>query len=252
MAQRAEAVFIQRLVTSPCTALTSASKAAPGTRWSCGRLSSCHMQRSASSAWQLQVARDTASIPPGLPAAAVSQWSSGTAAQPPAVSSAQHSVLGVQSTAVESSPFSHSTVQNHEPPQGKATAGPAGSEHLGDSLGAPKASGDVWDNNRPLASPFVSMQSGPTFDQSGDGGPGNDALGNKEPHRFSTEDIATLASGTRLQGADLPRGEDSVGKSTRLDGSADDSLHKLGQVSADSLHLQGNASLPPGAAASLI
>lgn len=198
----------------------------------------------------MQVAKDAVAAPASAAGAAMPSWSSGIAAYVP--STAQHSPAGIQSTAVESSPFSQPIVQNFEPSQPKAITGAAGSEHAGDSLGAPKASGDVWDNNRPLTSPFTSMQSGPTFDQSGlAASRPDDALGQEEPHRFSTEDIATLTSGTRLQGAGVPSHNDSGAKPGPADGGTAGSLHTstadLSHMPADSLLQQGHTVPQPTA-----
>ena len=68
-----------------------------------------------------------------------------------------------------------------------------------DGLGAPKSSGDVWDHNRPLESPF-SSHAAAEFPTKPAALTADEGLGEEEPQRYSRDDIAAMAAETGQQG----------------------------------------------------
>lgn len=198
-------------------------------------------KRDSGGAWGLQVVSESLDVPESSTAPsgsmlppAISATSLLEAPPPPVSMAASPSPRPPTPPAeplIAGSPFGHHSMQNrpdsHPPPAAQAA---------GDALGQPKASGDRWDYQLPLASPF-SSQPGLAFPQPA--APKRAALAEPEPGRVSREDIAALASGSpAAQGHDAdahtieskhpqrpaahqsdatpPVGEDAVGSSSLI------------------------------------
>lgn len=103
----------------------------------------------------------------------------------------------IPAPAVAASPFGHVSLQQQAHPSVPAQRQDV--QEAADELGQPKASGDCWDGQAPLVSPFLSME-GPAFPPPTE--PESDGLGGGEPERLSRDDMAAITGVHAAPGGD--------------------------------------------------